>query len=49
LYIRNEQGVETIIRERSYNVVKERSTDGRRGSDWKEAFDKWEKEEDGKG
>lgn len=39
--VRNERGVEDIVRERTWEVIKDRSTDGMGGKTWKEAYEEW--------
>ncbi|KAK6531416.1 hypothetical protein TWF281_008221 [Arthrobotrys megalospora] len=39
--VRNERGVEEIVRERTWEVIKSRSTDGMGGKTWKEAYEEW--------
>ncbi|KAK6495351.1 hypothetical protein TWF481_003375 [Arthrobotrys musiformis] len=39
--VRNERGVEEIVRDRTWEVIKSRSTDGMGGKTWKEAYGEW--------
>ncbi|KAK6363696.1 hypothetical protein TWF730_001116 [Orbilia blumenaviensis] len=39
--VRNERGVEEIVRERTWEVIKTRSTDGMGGKTWQEAYAEW--------
>ncbi|KAF3905415.1 hypothetical protein ABW20_dc0100290 [Dactylellina cionopaga] len=39
--VRNERGVEDIVRERTWEVVKGRSADGMGGMTWREAYEEW--------
>ncbi|KAK6335534.1 hypothetical protein TWF696_002307 [Orbilia brochopaga] len=42
--VRNERGVEDIVRERTWDVVKSRSTDGVGGLTWQEAYAQWQQQ-----
>ncbi|KAF3909888.1 hypothetical protein ABW21_db0208061 [Orbilia brochopaga] len=39
--VRNERGVEEIVRERTWDVVKSRSVDGMGGLTWQDAYAQW--------
>ncbi|EPS36699.1 hypothetical protein H072_9705 [Dactylellina haptotyla CBS 200.50] len=41
--VRNERGVEEIVRERTWEVIKGRSLDGMSGMTWKQAYEEWKK------
>ncbi|KAF3929279.1 hypothetical protein AA313_de0207103 [Arthrobotrys entomopaga] len=41
--VRNERGVEEIVRERTWEVIQSRSTDGMGGLTWKQAYEEWKK------
>jgi len=36
--------IQDIVRERTWDTVKSRSTDGRGGQTWRQAFEKWLKD-----
>ncbi|KAK6544354.1 hypothetical protein TWF694_001055 [Orbilia ellipsospora] len=41
--VRNERGVEEIVRERTWEVIQSRSTDGMGGLTWIQAYEEWKK------